>query len=141
MSNANPFKAGDRVTVVDRGPNTGLLNGQTYTVKRVSLAGRPSPGVYLKEGTSAFYYSRRFKLATEYAASAGGVGLFGTGKGTTAKIREFFQDKNMSYSAAEVGEALGLPGRQLNKRLVELSDRGELNRTKVDDRIEYRLAI
>lgn len=52
---------------------------------------------------------------------------FGTGKGTTAAIRTFFEDRNETYSAAEIAESIEVPARQINKRLNELVKSGFLS--------------
>lgn len=66
---------------------------------------------------------------------------YGTGKGTTARImKEFFgwndpvgsSHRAAAYTAAEIGEFLDLPARQLSKRLNEQVKQGNLSKTKYD---------
>lgn len=53
---------------------------------------------------------------------------FGTGKGTTAKITEFFSDLGLGYTVEEVASAIDVPSRQLSKRMSELVKRGILSK-------------
>jgi hypothetical protein len=51
---------------------------------------------------------------------------FGTGKGTTARIRNYFAAAWSVGSVKEVAATLDLPARQLNKRFAELVKAGYL---------------
>lgn len=53
---------------------------------------------------------------------------YGTGTGTTARIREFFTGKSESFTVSQIGGALGLPSRQLSKRLAELVKLGDIGK-------------
>lgn len=53
---------------------------------------------------------------------------FGTGEGTTARIKDFFGYRLAGYTAASIGDHLGLPSRQLGKRLAELVKAGYLEK-------------
>lgn len=66
---------------------------------------------------------------------------FGTGKGTTAKIKEFFSGRTYA-TTQEVAYAIGVPARQLSKRMSELVKAGFLERyaDKHDGRIDFRRA-
>jgi len=51
-------------------------------------------------------------------------GTFATGKGTTERILSVLDFAPGGRTAEELGRELGLPGRQLNKRLAEQVNRG-----------------
>lgn len=58
-------------------------------------------------------------------------GTFATGKGTTAKIVDFFVNSNRvaSYPVDSIAFNIGVPSRQLSKRLAELVKKGTLTKT------------
>lgn len=123
-TNPLSLKVGDVAIVTNPGKNTLLTKGKKYTILEVLPdSDTDVSGVIIKsdDGLEQFYYAHRFTKVG---------GSFGTGKGTTDKIREFFTGKVGAYSASEIGRDLGLPGRQLNKRLAELIKRGELKRSE-----------
>lgn len=67
-------------------------------------------------------------MNTQSASITGLVGTpnkgFGTGKGTTARIKELFADRQCAYTSEEIAIDLGLPSRQISKRLAELVKSG-----------------
>ncbi len=56
-------------------------------------------------------------------------GTYATGKGTTAKVKDYFSDLNCPYPVAEIASEIGVPSRQLSKRLAELVKTGFLTKT------------
>lgn len=62
-------------------------------------------------------------------------GTFATGKGTTAMIRDYFDNMNCSYSVSDFAADVGKDGqeRQLNKRFSELVKTGYLVKADAKD--------
>jgi predicted DNA-binding transcriptional regulator len=72
-----------------------------------------------------------FPIATKARKSI--PGTYATGKGTTARIRNFFSGLTLSYGVDEIAADLGVPARQLNKRVNELVKKGFLMQTYVEN--------
>lgn len=64
-------------------------------------------------------------------------GSYSTGKGTTAQIKAMFREYPF-FTAREIGHKLGVPARQVNKRLSELVKSGFLKKGgEISGRIDF----
>ncbi len=66
---------------------------------------------------------------------------FGTGKGTTAKIKAVFTDFNIELNSEEIAIRVEVPSRQISKRLAELVKSGFLHKFTDMGRNTYQRAI
>lgn len=118
MSN---FKIGDKVKLLaPEGDNPRFeggwveellkLVGKTRTITKVS----PWGFAYLS-GTTFVWDLHYLEPVVTKAAP----GTYATGKGTTQHILDFLVGRSLGRTAAEIGEALKVPARQLSKRLAE----------------------
>jgi hypothetical protein len=107
------IKVGDKVTVtVAAGVDSGMgvpsalwnVRGKTLTVKHVI-----SDLLYLNEVAGGWFFHRFTPV----------LGVYGTGKGTTAKILQFIKDAGRPVTVKDIAAGTGLPSRQLSKRLRE----------------------
>lgn len=57
-------------------------------------------------------------------------GSFSTGKGTTQRIKDAFAERSF-FTSKELGDKLGMPSRQLSKRLAELVKAGYLTKSSI----------
>lgn len=116
------FIKGDKVIAKDVGTNRSITEGKEYTIVDIETAGVK---VVNDNGDQKFYYERRFeKVAKPTVATAAPnlfAGNFGTGKGTTDKIRKLLAvDPAGALDTQAIGAALNTDPRQLSKRLREL---------------------
>lgn len=81
---------------------------------------------YPSEQTISSYEAS--KTDPEFIAASLKPGIYGTGKGTTAKIKGFFDARYADYSVKSIANVIGVDSRQLSKRLAELVKSGYLRR-------------
>lgn len=121
------FKIGDKV--VAKNTTNILSGGKTYTVEGVF-----DDLVSLDEVAGKFF-EWRFDIAPNTATvevKAKPAKGFGTGKGTSQRIRDVFAAYPGSvFLVKTIADRLGLPSRQLHKRFAELVKDGYL--VKVDN--------
>lgn len=85
-------------------------------------------------------FGEQHSISSSLAAAFKTPGQYATGKGTSARILEVLAGVPIhgAMTAAEIGDKLGLPGRQLSKRLKELEDKYKL-RIKLNNPADNKL--
>lgn len=86
-------------------------------------------------------FGEQHSIASSPAAAFSTPGQYATGKGTSARIVEVLAGINLyaAMTAADIGDKLGLPGRQLSKRLRELEVKGKVkvSTSGADNKLRY----
>jgi predicted HTH transcriptional regulator len=65
-------------------------------------------------------------------------GSFATGKGTTQRIKDAYAERSF-FTSKELGDKLGVPSRQLSKRLAELVKSGYLKKAVIGNGSKTRI--
>jgi hypothetical protein len=67
------------------------------------------------------------KIANSIAKARKSIpGTYATGKGTSARIIELLKNSATPLTAKELGDLMGVPARQLSKRLTEQERKGKI---------------